>query len=371
MKILHVINNLGSGGAEKLIEQTLPLMNKVNDIDVEVLLLTDKKNIFDKKLKEKRIRISIAPFRSIYSIRNIFYIRNYIVKGKYDVVHVHLFPSQYWVSLAAKMILKNKPKFITTEHNTYNRRRSKKYFKLIDNIIYSSYDKIISISDKTQENLISWLEIDGKKIGKFTTVENGIDLTKFSNANPYEKRRINNNFDENTKLICMIGRFCEQKDQQTLIKTMKILSESVHLLLIGEGPLKQKNQDLAEQLEVNNRVHFLGFRDDVERILKTSDIVVLSSNWEGLSLASIEGMACGKPFIASRVEGLKDIVGGYGILFEQGNEDELSKIIIELLDKRDFYNEVTDRCLERAECYDVNNMVDKLLSVYTSLMNNT
>lgn len=366
MKILQVINNLGSGGAEKLIEQILLIMNKDREVDVEVLLLTDEKNVFDKKLKEQGIKISVVPLRKIYSIRNILYIRNFIVKGKYDVVHVHLFPAQYWVSLASQFILKNKPKFITTEHSTNNKRRSKIYFRCIEKIIYSRFDKVVSIGEKARKNIISWLNPKEKDKNKFLIIENGIDTNKFRKAQPYEKSQISNEINENSILICMTGRFCEPKDQSTLIKAIKKLPKDFHLLLVGEGQLKAINERLVEQLEINTRVHFLGFRDDVERILKTSDIVVLSSNWEGLSLASIEGMACGKPFIASRVEGLEDIVGGYGILFEQGNEDELSKIIMELLDKRDFYNEVTDRCLERAKKYDVNNMVNKLLSTYNS-----
>lgn len=361
MKILHVINNLGSGGAEKLIEETLPIMNKNKAVEVEVLLLTDEKNVFDKKLKEDGIKISFVPLRKIYSIRNIFYIRNFIIKGRYDVVHVHLFPCQYWVAIASRFIFRHKPKFITTEHSTNNRRRTKKYFKWIEKNIYSSYDKVVSISKKTQDNLILWINPNEKDLKKFIVIENGIDIIRCSEAEPYKKSEISRKFNKNTKLVCMVGRFHEAKDQGTLIKAINKLPEEIHLILVGEGPLKEKNEDLAKQLEVYDRVHFLGFRNDVERILKTSDIVVLSSKWEGLSLSAIEGMACGKPFVASRVEGLEEIVGGYGLLFEQGNENELSEIIAELLNKKEFYDEVTDKCLERAKSYDVNNMVNKLL----------
>ena len=111
----------------------------------------------------------------------------------------------------------------------------------------------------------------------------------------------------------MVARFSEQKDQPTLIKAIKELPENVHLLLIGEGTLKQKNENLAKEIGVSDKVHFLGFRNDVERILKTVDIVVLSSNWEGFGLAAAEGMAAGKPVIASKVEGLREIVDGYGL----------------------------------------------------------
>jgi len=179
MNILYIINNLGSGGAEKLIEETLPLMNKKEGIEVSVLLLSDNNNVFDNKLKDKGIKIDVIPLRKTMSLTNVNYIRKYIIKGKYDVVHAHLFPTIYWTSIASKLMLKNKPKFIYTEHSTHNRRRNKEFLRPLEKWIYSSYDKIISISDSTQENLVKWLKIKQKNINKFAVINNGININKF------------------------------------------------------------------------------------------------------------------------------------------------------------------------------------------------
>ncbi|MDF9760410.1 hypothetical protein OKW24_002183 [Peribacillus simplex] len=146
MKVLHIINNLGSGGAEKLIEESLPLLNKIEGVKVDVLLLTDVNNVFQNNLNE--FDINVLPLKKVYSPLNIFYIRNFIIKGKYNIVHTHLFPTNYWTSIASKLIFKNKPSFITTEHNTHNRRREKFYFRFIDRFIYSNYSRVISISQK-------------------------------------------------------------------------------------------------------------------------------------------------------------------------------------------------------------------------------
>ena len=115
-------------------------------------------------------------------------------------------------------------------------------------------------------------------------------------------------------------------------------------------------------------MHFLGFRNDVERILKTVDVVVLSSHWEGLSLASIEGLASGSPFIASRVQGLQEIVLGYGLLFEKGNAEELCSLIKKLVLDKQFYNEIAEQGLKRAKMYNLNNMVQKLIDLYKELI---
>lgn len=365
MKILHIINNLGSGGAEKLIEESLHLMNSIEGVEVNLLLLTDENNVFDKILKECGINVDIIPHKKLYSPANIFYIRKYIIKGKYDIVHVHLFPAFYWVSLAAKLIFKNKPKFVYTEHSTHNRRREKSYLRPLEKFIYNSYDKIISISQQTEDNLIRWLKPKDPK--KFIVIENGVDIEKFINAKPYNKSEIDSEFTNDTKLICMVGRFTEAKDQATLIKAMKKVSDNVHLLLVGEGPLKETNEDLAKEIGVKDRVHFLGFRNDIPRILKTIDIFVLSSNWEGFGLAAVEGMAAGKPVIASDVPGLRDIVKGSGLLFPVGNSDELARKINELVCEKSKYGEISKKCQERAKNYSLERMVEQYIKLYKEI----
>ena len=87
--------------------------------------------------------------------------------------------------------------------------------------------------------------------------------------------------------------------------------------LIGDGVRRRECETIADNLGVNDRVKFWGVRTDVPRLLKTSDIVVMSTHYEGMSLSNIEGMASGKPFVASNVKGIREITEGAGILFEE------------------------------------------------------
>ena len=364
MKVLHIINNLGSGGAEKLLEDLIPLMNKMENVEADILLLTDEKNVFYDSLINKGVKIDVVKYRNMYDIRNIFEIKKYIVYGDYDIVHSHIFPTQYWVALSRLFIRNKKVKFITTEHSTHNRRREKFYFRLIDRLIYSQYDSIISITKKTRDNLINWIDPKRKKIDKHVVIENGVDIQKIKEALPYKKSELIEGVSENTKIVCMVGRFSEAKDQPTLIRAISKLAEEIHLVLVGEGPLIDKNKELVDELGISKRVHFLGFRHDIPRILKTADIVVLSSHWEGLSLASIEGLASSKPFIGSSVDGLVEVVDGYGVLFKQGHSEELVLIINQLLNNPSFYNEIKQKCFIRSENYSIQNTVTNLLKTY-------
>lgn len=370
MKILHLINNLGSGGAEKLLEDLIPLMNQVEDIEADLLLLTDKNNVFYDSLLKKGVKIDIIKYKNMYDPRNILEIINHIIKGKYDVVHSHIFPTQYWVALSRLILRNKKVKFITTEHSTHNRRREKFYFRPIDKFIYSKYDAIISITEKVRDNLINWIDPKRKRVDKHVVIENGVDLEKIKKALPYKKTDLVHDIDEDTKLVCMVGRFSEAKDQPTLIRAISKLPEDIHLVLVGEGPLLDDNKKLANKLNILDKVHFLGFRQDIPRILKSSDVVVLSSHWEGLSLASIEGLASGKPFIASRVPGLEEIVGGAGVLFERGDHESLATILSNLLNDNSFFDCISSRCLLKAEKFSIDNVITNLLRTYHHIVSN-
>lgn len=365
MNVLHVVNNLGSGGAEKLLEELIPLMNQEQSVNADILLLTNINNVFDKSLIEKGVKVDVIKYNNLLDPRNIFAIKKHISKNKYDIVHSHTFPSQYWVALSSIFLRNNNIKFITTEHSTHNKRRDKFYFKLIEKYIYSKYDVIVSITEKTRSNLINWIDPKIKSQEKYIVIENGINLDTITNALPYSRKELIREIDEDTKIVCMVGRFSQAKDQPTLIKAIKKLPDNIHLLLVGEGELLKYNLDLAKQLDIQNRVHFLGFRKDIPSILKTVDVLVLSSYWEGLSLASIEALASGKPLVASKVNGLEEVVKGAGLLFERGNTDQLASLIESLLNDEQLYHQVKTRCIERSKKYSIQKMLIKLTDVYS------
>lgn len=359
MKILHIINDLRIGGAEKLISEIIPMINNYEGIKCDLLILNNKHNDFYKELSNKNINIKILNYKNNYSLFNYFHILKEI--KNYDIVHSHLFPSNYWVALSR--VFYRKKILITTEHSTHNKRREKKWFRPIEQIIYKSYNKIISISDSTEFNLNEWLKNINKD--KFITIDNGINFSLFNSALPYGKEIF---FKKEDFLIAMVGSFTIQKDQETIIKSLKNCPEIIKLLLIGTGPREGEIKKLVFELDLENRVRFLGKRKDIPEILKTIDISIVSSNWEGFGLVAVEGMASGNPVIASNVDGLKQIVEGVGLIFQKGNYNELSKIINELFKNKVLYNQLKEKSIINAQKYDINIMVLKYIKLYKKLM---
>ena len=191
---------------------------------------------------------------------------------------------------------------------------------------------------------------------------NGINLSKINHAIPLNKNIFFN--DNEAVIILQVARFYEPKDHSTLINALSILPTKFKLLLVGEGILKEKNEELVKELKLTERVRFLGARMDIPSLLKTSDIVVLSSKYEGLSLSCVEGMASGRPFIATDAPGLNAIVKNAGVLFPIGDYKTLANIIIELDSNAVYYNQIVESGIHRAIDYDVEVMVKKIIELY-------
>lgn len=365
MRILHIISSLGTGGAEKLILDTLPLYNK-KGITVDVLLLWNNKHQFTEKL----IRLNCCKvyiinessnYRDMYSLLNIFKIRN--IMKKYDIVHTHLFSPQYFTAIANYGLNK---KLVFTEHCTSNRRIRNKFYKIFEKWCYSRYNRIVSISDEIKSLYEEYLGI-GYKI---EVINNGVNLDEIKNSKSYLKSELHPSILKEDTILIQVSAFREQKDQDTVIKMLKYLPDNYKLLLVGDGVRRKVLEDLVNYLDLKNRVFLLGQRMDVPSLIKSSDFIILSSFYEGLSLASVEGLASGKPVVASDVPGLTEIVKDAGILFPLQDEKKLAEIILQLNKDSVAYNDCVQNCIERSKKYDISNMVIQHINLYRSVYEN-
>lgn len=359
MKILHIINKLSTGGAQSLVAE-LAIGQVTSGSDVTILeLMPSPDDILIKKTKKEGVNIeTLHPLGNVYNPGVVFLILPYLRKG-YDIIHVHLFPAQYWVAFA-KIISFSKAHLVTTEHSTNNKRRNSKFWSFIDRFVYKQYCEVVACADKVQE-IFSY---NYPKI-KCCCVPNGVKTSVYLDAKPYSKTDFG--MREDDFMVTMVARFDYPKRQDTVIEAVSKLPKKFHAVFVGgipEKPNAIKCKELADLLAVSDRVHFLYIRSDVPRILKSSDAIVMSSEYEGLSLSSIEGMAGGKPFLSSNVNGLKEIVSGAGLLFESGNADELAALLLKLSEDREYYNDVVSSCLERAKLFDIKESVMKYYNVY-------
>lgn len=361
ISVLFVINSLAMGGAEKLLYDSIPKYVQFG-LNVKVLIFHGEQFELVKKLKKvKGCTIYSLNSPSVYNPFLIFKISKFL--KNVDLVHVHLFPALYMVAMA-RIGSNTKARFIYTEHSTTNRRRTF-YFKWIDRYIYRKYDRIVTITEEVKESLKEHLNFNSSR---FTIIQNGVDLLQIQKASKSTTSFFSE--DRDAKIIMQVSRFHHPKDQATVVRSLLELPDKVKLILVGEGIEQAKVKSLVLALNLQDRVLFLGLRTDVPELLKAADIVVLSSHYEGLSLSSLEAMASGRPFVASKVPGLTNLVEGAGVLFEHQDHLDLAEKINHLLEDPEYYNQVAAACLERSEKYSLDQMVNAHIQLYNELCPN-
>ena len=357
-RILHIIDSLAPGGAERLLVDMVPRLNG-EELKVDVLLLDETSYPFLEELRtQPQVKVFTVGKHNIYNPILIFKIAPLL--KNYDFVHVHLFPALYWTALA-KILFFSKTKLIYTEHSTTNKRR--RYLLLIwtDRFIYRQYCKIVTISNEVKVALIKHLKLKGSR---FVTIANGVDLEKIKLAQPTDRTQF---AEEGTKIIIQVSRFTPQKDQETLIRAIPFIEKPVMLLLVGRGYLMEEMKELVDSLDLKEQVLFLGIRTDVPNLLKMADVAVLSSHYEGLSLSGLEAMASGTPLVASNVPGLSNLVFGAGILFDHKEETDLATKINRLFKDNEYYAQISKSCMARAKKYSIEKMVNSHLKLYKHL----
>ena len=347
MRILHVITSLEFGGAQRLLVDLLPL--QAASEEVTLLVYERVHNDFERIIEDAGIKILCLDERIFHNPMVIYRLRR--IFKDYDLVHAHLFPTLYWASLATRGL---NVKLVYTEHSTSNSRRSKWYFRPVERYMYGRYNKIISISQQTQEALISWL---GQYDERFVVINNGVDTKKFASVN----------VPVIPKSLIMVSRFASSKDQETVIRAMQYIDKDAILRFVGDGENRPYCEALAKELGVYDRILFLGSRSDVQELVASSYIGIQSSNWEGFGLTAVEIMACGKPVIATNVDGLKQVVEEAGEIFNVGNVSELAARVNYLLSDKEYYHFISDRCRQRAKEYDITMMSERYLRLYKLL----
>jgi len=201
---------------------------------------------------------------------------------------------------------------------------------VVNAIIYRNADRVVTISQEAKDIVRHSFGLEDSKV---VVLKNGIIVADdFTKSESLEKEFP----DSRNKLkIIAIGRLTYQKYFEILIKAAaEVVNQGLDLLvlILGDGEERSRLEKLIHELRVGGYVKLLGIRHDAMELMKGSDIFVMPSRYEGLSIAMIEAMACGLPVIASDAPGLRDYIdqGKNGFLFGIGQYKVLAKHILHL-----------------------------------------
>ena len=355
MRVLHVIDSLSFGGIEVMLTAMAPQF-RTRGIECSIIALQRVPSPLEHSLLDQNIDLRFTGVHGLYSPNQVVALGR-LMHG-YDIVHVHLFPAQFWTVLAMTVLQCRIP-LVTTEHNPTNRRR-RWWLRPIDLWMYPQYKHIACISEVTAEELVRWCPGVTEKI---SVIPNGIPLDAFENAQPATLANLPNHV---ARLI-FVARCHPQKDHATLLKALAAVPDA-HLFLVGDGPLRPSLEQMARSLGIRDRVTFLGWRTDVAAVLKASDIYVHSTHYDGFGIAAAEAMAAGLPVVVSDVPGLAQVVGGAGILFPPGDDKTLAQHLNALIKSPEKQREMARASLQQARQFSIENTVDRCIRMYESVL---
>jgi glycosyltransferase involved in cell wall biosynthesis len=208
---------------------------------------------------------------------------------------------------------------------------------------------------------------------KWAIIPNGIAASEVSQPASREQLLAELGLPATSRLIGAVGRLWPQKRVKDLIwaaDLLKTTRDDTHVLIVGDGPQRQRLESYREQSQITDRVHFLGERDDVPRLMPHFDVLWLASEYEGQSNAILEAMVAGVPVIATDIAGNRDLVvdGVTGYLVPVGDRFEFTRRTHWLLDDAALKQRLGEAGRQRVLTeFSVERMVERHAALYREL----
>lgn len=211
-----------------------------------------------------------------------------------------------------------------------------------------------------------------KKGGKIYYVHGvGVDCKRFLNSGENKRSEIRNSLGLKADdiLLLSVGELNENKNHAEVIRAIsKCDNTDLHYAVAGKGDIKASLELLAKELNLEQRVHFLGFIDNMPDHYKAADLFVFPSKREGLPSAVMEAMASGLPCLVSNIRGCNDLIDeNGGLLFDPSNDRDLSDKIEIMLSKKDSWAELGEYNKEKVLSFGFDNAVAELTEIYKNI----
>lgn len=312
------------------------------------------------------------PFeRSPFNFKNIQAYRKLkkiIKREKFDIIHCHTPVASILTRLGAIKSRNYGTKVIYTAHGFH-------FYKgapLINWLLYYPIEKFCSyftdilITINKEDYTLAINNMKPKKIYYVPGV--GIDVDKFSNiALDKEKKREELGISENDIMLLSVGELNKNKNHEIVLRALsRIDKKDIHYFIAGKGDLKDYLIKLAQDLNIQDRVHFLGFRNDIDEIYKVADIFCFPSFREGLSVSLMEAMAAGLPIICSNIRGNNDLIEDEvnGFLCNYDSIDNFRKSIEKLINDSELKERFGIQNKNRVLKLDTKNIIEEIERIY-------
>jgi glycosyltransferase involved in cell wall biosynthesis len=358
-KIIHIISTIERGGAEK---QLVVLARKQVELGLEVEL------IYLKGEPELKKDFEIAKCKVNDLISNKNFVFQILLLLKYlrespTPVHAHLPKSE----LIAAIACPNKS-FVITRHNSENfwPGAPKTISKLVSRFVCARSAQVIAISNAVKSFIVNAGEVSNKCI--VDVVHYGYDTNSLLSSAGLSELNSKISKSSSTFKIGSIGRLVDQKDYPTLLNTFKVVlvnHPESELYIVGNGNRKKELEVLARELDIYEKVLFLGRTQYITEFLSLIDLFILPSRYEGFGLVLLEAMRAKKPILASNNSSIPEVLGlDFPGLFKTGSAQDLLEKIELIINNKKFVINLTDQYSDQLKKFEPTNMAKRILKIY-------
>lgn len=361
-RILQIIPSLDRAGAEKqmsLLARGLPQ----DEFEVHVCALT-RGGPLEAELRQAGIPVYVIGKRWRADPQAYWRLRRLIAQLRPDLVHTWLFAANAYGRQAAFAC--RVPVVVAAERCVDPWKGTLE--RMIDLYLARKTARIVVNSQAVRDFYVRY----GLPAEKMVVIPNGVGPAQPS---PVSRRELlaELGLPENCHLVGLIGRLWPQKRIKDAIwaaDLLKVVRDDVHLLIIGDGPQRARLQRFRDQCHIQDKVHFLGHREDVPRLLPHLDVVWCTSAYEGQSNAIMEAMAAGVPVVATDIAPNRELIepGRTGLLFPVGDRASLARYTQKLLEDQQLASRLGQAASEHMrQNFSVQTMLTRYAQLYRNL----
>lgn len=370
MKVLHVIDSLGLGGAQTIIQQIFD--RQVDNPNIYAIALRKK----DIETPIQHPNVKILESKSKYALRPLLEVRDFVRANKIDILHCHLFRSEvfgYWLKKFfckdITLILHQHGQIVGSDFNsgienyTYPRflRRSKKLV-----------NKYVAVSQSMKDLMMEKSDIPDQSI---SLLYNFVDLNKYQlgvvNETEAKSFRKKYGYSDQDFVVGFAGRIIERKGWRTLLKAAAVIKEThphYQFIMAGDGPEAGLLQEKIQELSLQDTVQHIGYFNQMPLMYTAIDALTLPSHFEGLPMTQLEVMAMGVPMVTTDGPGMAEVAVADkdALYFKMKDPKDLAKRLLELEDPS-LRQKLVDNALETVKAYSLSSYLGSLDKLYQTL----
>jgi glycosyltransferase involved in cell wall biosynthesis len=368
-KLLSIIETLGKGGAERVLVNTLPELQKLG-IDCEVAVLF-KKDDLAKELESQGIKVHILDLSYKWNIlEGTYKLLKLIKKEQYNIVHAHLFFAYFYTALVKALYWRIKT--VVTFHNlsfdeypanTILKKLRKKLDCFILNKLFNKMTAVsIAVQNHFQNNCY---------LKNIDVIHNSFPIKSF-NIYKIDKSILLDKYEKNNDFIILTpGRFVEKKGHIYLIEAINILNKkysNLTFLFVGKGPLEKK---LQQNAPLNLKFIPEMPHTELMKLYNQVDMIVIPSIYEAFGLVVGEAMIMEKPIVATKVDGIVEMIdhNKEGILVSPKDSIALAEAIDKLYQNREIQEKLVQNASVKIKQFDTKIIAKQWKEYYEKVLN--